>query len=89
MLVDSSEAKGRTMATPILYYWAPCSTCSVTVNYADEHGIELDKRDVEQEAPYQELLALGGDANLIPYLLVDDQLIQGNDAIIEYLETNA
>lgn len=74
------------MAAPILYYWAPCSTCSVVVNYANEKGIELDKRDVEQEAPYQELLALGGDANLIPYLHVGDELIQGNDAIIEYLE---
>ena len=56
------------MEKPILYYWAPCSTCSVAVNLADELGIELDKRDVEQEAPYQELLALGGDANKIPYL---------------------
>lgn len=77
------------MSTPILYYWAPCSTCSVVVNYADEHGIELDKRDVEHEAPYNELLALGGDANLIPYLLIGEDLIQGNDAIIEYLERNA
>lgn len=77
------------MATPVLYYWAPCSTCSVVVNYADENGIELDKRDVEQEAPYNELLALGGDANLIPYLKVGDELIQGNDAIIEYLGNNA
>ena len=51
------------MEKPILYYWAPCSTCSVAVNLADVLGIELDKRDVEQEAPYQELLALGGDAN--------------------------
>ena len=49
------------MEKPILYYWAPCSTCSVAVNLADELGIELDKRDVEQEAPYQELLALGGE----------------------------
>ena len=75
------------MPIPILYYWAPCSTCSVVVNYADEHGIQLDKRDVEQEAPYQELLALGGDADLIPYLSVDGQLIQGNDAIIEYFQS--
>ena len=45
------------MAAPILYYWAPCATCSVVVNYANEKGIELDKRDVEQVAPYEELLA--------------------------------
>lgn len=77
------------MATPILYYWAPCPTCSIVTHYADEHGIELDKRDVEQEAPYNELLALGGDANLIPYLLVDDELIQGNDSVLEYLKTIA
>lgn len=73
------------MEKPILYYWAPCTGCAVTVTFADEHGIELDKRDVEQEAPYQELLALGGDANLIPYLYVDGQLINGNDDIIAYL----
>ena len=73
------------MDKPILYYWAPCSTCSVTVNFANDHGIELDKRDVEQEGPYNELLALGGDANLIPYLAVGEELIQGNDAVIDYL----
>ena len=73
------------MAAPILYYWAPCETCSVVTSFAAERGIELDKRDVEQEAPYQELLALGGDADLIPYLSADGQLIQGNDAIIAYL----
>jgi glutaredoxin len=73
---------------PILYYWAPCKTCSVVVNYANEHGIELDKRDVEQEVPYNELLALGGDANFIPYLFDEEKLIQGNEAIIEYLESH-
>lgn len=73
------------MAAPILYYWAPCATCSVVVNYANENGIELDKRDVEEVPPYEELLALGGDANLIPYLYDEGQLIQGNDAIIAYL----
>ncbi|MDD6786302.1 MAG: glutathione S-transferase N-terminal domain-containing protein [Eggerthellales bacterium] len=73
------------MATPILYYWAPCAMCSVVVNYANEHGIELDKRDVEEVPPYEELLSLGGDANLIPYLYDEGQLIQGNDAIIAYL----
>ena len=56
------------------------------VNYANEKGIELDKRDVEQVAPYEELLALGGDANFIPYLYDAGQLIQGNDEIIAYLE---
>ena len=73
------------MAAPNLYYWAPCSTCSVVVNYANENGIEMDKRDVEEVPPYEELLALGGDANLIPYLYDEGQLIQGNDAIIAYL----
>ncbi len=76
------------MEKPILYYWAPCATCSVVVNYANDNGIELDKRDVELEEPYQELLALGGDANLIPYLYAGGQLIQGNDDVIAYLEAN-
>ena len=75
------------MEKPILYYWAPCSTCSVAVNLADERGIELDKRDVEQEAPYQELLALGGDANKIPYLYVDGELIEGQEAVLAKLKT--
>lgn len=73
------------MSKPILYYWAPCSTCSVTTQFAGEHNIDLDKRDVEQEAPYQELLALGGDANLIPYLYDEGKLINGNDDVIAYL----
>lgn len=77
------------MAAPILYYWGPCPTCAITVDYANEHGIELDKRDIEQEQPYAELLALGGDGDQIPYLYADEQLIQGNDAIIAYLGANA
>ena len=73
------------MAAPILYYWGPCTTCAITTKFAEENGIELDKRDVEQVPPYEELLALGGDANLIPYLYDDGQFMQGNDAIIAYL----
>lgn len=76
------------MAAPILYYWAPCETCSVVTKFAADNNIELDKRDVEQEAPYQELLSLGGDADLIPYLYVDGQLINGNDDVIAYLKEN-
>lgn len=74
------------MEKPILYYWAPCATCSVAVNRADELGIELDRRDVEQETPYQELLALGGDANKIPYLYVGGELIEGQDAVLAKLD---
>ena len=74
------------MERPILYYWAPCATCSVVVNFANDNGIELDKRDVEQEAPYQELLSLGGDANLIPYLYAEGKLINGNDEVVAYLQ---
>lgn len=74
------------MALPILYYWAPCATCSVVVNFANDNGIELDKRDVELEEPYNELLALGGDANLIPYLYAEGQLVNGNDAVIAFLQ---
>ena len=53
------------MDKPILYYWGPCTVCATTVKFAEENGIELDKRDVEQVPPYEELLALGGDANKI------------------------
>lgn len=74
------------MDKPILYYWAPCPTCSVAVHYADEHGIELDKRDVEQEGPYNELCALGGNADNIPFLYIDDELIEGNDAVLAKLQ---
>lgn len=79
------DSKEMAMTTPILYYWGPCATCALVTAYADEHGIELDCRDVEQEGPYQELLALGGDANQIPYLCVEGELIQGVDAINAYL----
>ena len=74
------------MDKPILYYWGPCETCAITVQFAEENGIELDKRDVEQEQPYQELLSLGGDANLIPYLYAEEKLLNGNDEIIAYLK---
>ncbi len=71
---------------PILYYWGPCATCSLVTKFADEHGIELDKRDVEQQTPFDELTALGGDANQIPYLYANEELIQGVEAVNAYLE---
>ena len=77
------------METPILYYWAPCPTCSIATHYAAEHGIALDLRDVEQVGPYNELLALGGDANKIPYLYDGEQLFEGLDAVKAHLETLA
>ena len=77
------------MDKPILYYWAPCSTCAIATKYANEHGIELDLRDVEQEAPYNELLALGGDANKIPYLYDGQNLYEGLDAVKSHLATLA
>ncbi len=73
------------MEKPILYYWAPCPTCSVAVHFAQENGIDLDLRDVEQQGPFDELTALGGDADNIPFLYVDGQLIEGNDAVLAKL----
>ncbi len=74
------------MEKPILYYWGPCPTCAISVEFAKSHGIELDKRDVEQEQPYNELLALGGDANQIPYLYANGELTQGVEAVNAYLQ---
>ena len=75
------------MSKLIMYYWAPCSTCAIATKFAEENGIELDLRDVEQVEPYNELLALGGDANKIPYLYDGEQLFEGLDAVKEKLAT--
>ena len=77
------------MEKPILYYWGPCPTCAIATEYANENGIELDLRDVEQEGPYNELLALGGDANKIPYFYDGEKLIEGAEAVVEHLKTIA
>lgn len=77
------------METPILYYWGPCPTCAIATQYADEHGIKLDLRDVEQQGPYDELVALGGDANNIPFFYDGEQLIEGVDAVLAHLKTLA
>ena len=77
------------MSAPILYYWGPCPTCAIATRYADEHGIELDLRDVELEGPYNELTALGGDANNIPFLYDGEQLVEGVDAVIDYMKALA
>ena len=74
------------MAEPILFYWPPCSRCKVVTDFADENHIELDKRDVEQQEPYDQLLELGGDSNKIPYLFDEDRLIQGEDNVVHYLK---
>ena len=73
------------MDKPILYYWAPCPTCAIATRFAEEKGVELDLRDVEQEGPYNELLSLGGDADKIPYLYDGEQLFEGVDAVKERL----
>ena len=77
------------MDKPILYYWGPCSTCAIATRFAAEQGIELDLRDVEQVAPYEELLALGGDANKIPYLYDGEHLFEGVNAVVERLRALA
>lgn len=77
------------METPILYYWGPCPTCAIATKYADEHGIALDLRDVEQVEPYNELLALGGDANKIPYFYDGETLVEGAEAVLAHLKTIA
>ena len=74
------------LETPILYYWAPCGTCAIATKFADEAGIALDLRDVEYEEPYNELLALGGDANKIPYLYDGETLAEGLEAVLAYLK---
>jgi len=74
------------METPILYYWGPCSTCKFVTAHADELGIALDKRDIEQVPPYEELLKLGGDGNKIPYLYFEGQLVQGVQACNQLLD---
>ena len=48
-----------------------------------------DLRDVEQVGPYNELVALGGDANKIPYFYDGTQLIEGVEAVVAHLETFA
>lgn len=75
------------MGKPILYYWPPCPTCAIATSFAAENGIELDLRDVEMESPYNELLALGGDANKIPCLYDGDSLFEGLDAVKKRLAT--
>lgn len=76
------------METPILYYWGPCPTCALVTAFAEEKGIELDKRDIEQEAPYNELLALGGIGDNIPYIYAKEQLVQGVEACNAFLQEN-
>ena len=74
------------MEKPILYHWPPCPTCAVATAFADEHGIALDLRDVEQEGPYGELVALGGDANNIPCFYDGEQLVEGIEPVMERLK---
>ena len=45
--------------------------------------------DADYDAMYNELLALGGDANNIPYFYDGEQLIEGNDAVMAHLQTLA
>ena len=74
------------MEMPVLYYWGPCPTCKLVTARADELGIALDKRDIEQVLPYEELLKLGGDGNKIPYLYYQGELVQGVEACKQLLD---
>lgn len=70
-----------------LYYRPTCPFCRRVINEASELGIELNKKDIEEEENAKKLIELGGKPQ-VPYL-VDESTNVGmyeTDAIIAYLK---
>ncbi len=70
-----------------LYYRPTCPFCRRVINEANELGIELNKKDIEEEEIAKELIALGGKLQ-VPYLM-DESANKGmyeTDTIIAYLK---
>lgn len=74
----------------ILYYKQSCSFCQRVLQMADNFGVSLDLRDVEEdETALAELLAHGGKQQ-VPYLVDEsrgESMYETSD-IIDYLRTH-
>ena len=71
-----------------LYVKTGCPFCQKVLDYANQHNIPLQKRNIyDDEQNLKELLQLGGKQQ-VPFLLdesADISLYESND-IVEYLE---
>lgn len=70
----------------ILYEKAGCPWCIKVLNYAKEHGIEFELRDIADAGVADELIKRGGKRQ-VPYLVDEKSGIEMYESadIIEYL----
>lgn len=69
----------------VLFYRPTCPYCRRVLEYMDEVGIEVDKRNV-LEGDNQTLLEEVSGQDAVPVLVANGQPIIGFDVIIEYLQ---
>ncbi|RAP29899.1 glutaredoxin [Candidatus Marinamargulisbacteria bacterium SCGC AG-343-D04] len=72
----------------IFYTMYSCPFCARVVQYLEEHGVELEFRDILETPDYrQELIDLGGKAQ-VPCLSIDNFPLYESEDIIMWLEDN-
>lgn len=71
----------------ILYHSRSCPFCHKVFRFMDAKGITLEMRDVSDQKNRQDLIAIGGMAQ-VPCLVIDGKALYESDDIILYLDKN-
>jgi len=75
------------MHDSILYVKTGCPWCKKVLDFADQHGIEFELRNIADAGVAEELIKRGGKRQ-VPYLVDEEKKIEMYESadIIEYLK---
>lgn len=68
-----------------LYYRPMCPYCRKVLRFAEDNGIELEKRNIAEPENYRRLVDVGGDEQ-VPCLFIDGRPLYESDDIIAFLK---
>lgn len=84
MTIDERGARMAYFENLVLYEKPTCPYCRKVLAYMEEQDIACEQRDVLEPGLRDELIAIGGKAQ-VPCLVIDGQPLYESDDIIEYL----
>ena len=79
-----------TLTPMILYYKPTCPYCVKVLDFANEHGISFELRDIVADDAHAEALIARGGKRQVPYLIDEAngvEMYESND-IIEHLRAH-
>ncbi len=70
-----------------LYHKQTCPFCIKVLHYMDQNSIDIPMKNVADYNNYEELVEIGGKAQ-VPCLVVDGEALYESDDIIQWFENN-